>query len=53
MNRQFLISRQLVVSTSQHFNRKLKLDLIPPHETDVIISKTKATAFKKWLESAE
>jgi len=53
VNRQFLISRQSVVSALQHFNRKLKLDLIPPPETDVIISKTKATAFKKWLESTE
>ena len=53
VNRQFLISRQSVVSASQHFNRKLKLDLIPPPETDVIISKTKAIAFKKWLENAD
>ena len=49
-NRQFLVSRQAIQSVVQHFNRKLKLRLIPEPEEEVLISKTKATAFKGWLE---
>jgi DNA-binding LytR/AlgR family response regulator len=49
-NRQYLVSRQAIQSVVQHFNRKLKLRLTPEPEQEVFISKTKATAFKGWLE---
>ena len=49
-NRQYLVSRQAIQSAAQHFNRKLKLQLKPPPEEEVFISKTKASAFKEWLE---
>ena len=49
-NRQYLVSRQAIQSVVQHFNRKLKLRLNPEPEEEVFISKTKATAFKGWLE---
>jgi DNA-binding LytR/AlgR family response regulator len=49
-NRQYLVSRQAIQSVVQHFNRKLKLRLTPEPEEEVFISKTKATAFKGWLE---
>lgn len=49
-NRQFLVSRKAVTAASQHFHRKLLLDLKPSPGTDVFISKTKAVNFKKWLE---
>ena len=49
-NRQYLVSRQAIQSAAQHFNRKLKLQLTPHPDNEVFISKTKASAFKEWLE---
>jgi len=50
-NRQYLVSRQAIISVAQHFKRKLKLHLLPTPEEEVLISKTKAAAFKGWLEA--
>ena len=49
-NRQYLVSRQAIQSAAQHLNRKLKLRLNPDSQEEVFISKTKAAAFKEWLE---
>lgn len=49
-NRQVIISRESVKNLSQHFNRKLKLHLDPSEPFEILISKTKVTDFKKWLE---
>jgi len=51
-NRQYIISRKSVISAGQYFQRKLKLDLKPPPEDEVVISKTRSSAFKKWLEGS-
>jgi len=48
-NRQFIISRKTIVSAIAYFNRKLKLELTPLPPTDVLVSKPKVPAFKKWL----
>jgi len=50
-NRQVIVSRKAVKSLSQHFNRKLKLHIRPQEPFDILVSKVKATEFKKWLES--
>ncbi len=49
-NRQYIVSRLAVRSVVQHFNRKLKLQLSPPPEEEVLISKTKSAVFKRWLD---
>jgi two-component system response regulator LytT len=49
-NRQFIVSRQAVQGASQHFNRKLKLNLQPSPGEEVLVSKSRITDFKKWLE---
>lgn len=49
-NRQFLISRRAVRSARQHLHRKLRLELFPFPASVVLVSKTKAGQFKKWLE---
>jgi len=49
-NRQVIVSRESVKNLSQHFNRKLKLHLDPCEPYEILISKTKVTDFKKWLE---
>ncbi len=50
VNRQFIVSRKSIVSVSEHFNRKLKMNLKPEPESEVLVSKSKSTVFKKWLE---
>jgi len=50
-NRQVIVSRKAVNNLSQHFNRKLKLHLKPQEPFDILVSKVKATEFKKWLEN--
>jgi two-component system LytT family response regulator len=49
VNRQFLVSKKSVQSAEKYFNRKLKLNLDPPAEEDIIISKNNITEFKNWL----
>lgn len=48
-NRQFIIALESITKVHQYFNRKLKLDLLPRFEKEVLISKEKATVFKQWL----
>jgi len=50
-NRQIIVSRKSIKSASQFFDRKLKLDLFPSNKIEVLISKSKVSSFKKWLES--
>ncbi len=48
-NRQCIVSRKAVNAAAIHFHRKLKLELLPPPPEDVLISKPKASEFKRWL----
>ncbi|MDQ1090134.1 LytTR family DNA-binding domain-containing protein [Siphonobacter sp. SORGH_AS_1065] len=34
-----------------HFNGRLKLELMPPDEEEVFVSRDRATAFKEWINS--
>ncbi len=49
-NRQFIISKKAVRAARQHTHRKLILELFPFPDSEVLVSKTKVTPFKKWLE---
>ena len=48
-NRQFIVSRKAVTSVSNYFHRKLKLEIKPDHNKEIIVSKLKTVAFKQWL----
>lgn len=48
-NRQVLISAKSIRKIHNHFNYKLKLELIPKPEFEVIVSRTKVTDFKEWI----
>lgn len=48
-NRQFIISRRAVNAASQYFQRRLKINITPPPNEDLIINKTKVNEFKEWL----
>lgn len=49
-NRQFIVNINSIIKVHSYFNRKLKLEIKPPHTKDIIIGKDKAAAFKRWLD---
>ncbi len=50
-NRQYFLNRRSVKDLSQHFSRKLLVNLTFHHTEDITVSKEKSTEFLKWLES--
>jgi two-component system LytT family response regulator len=48
-NRQLLLHLSAVRSLHAYFNGKLKLDLSPEASNEVLVSRSKAGAFKAWL----
>lgn len=51
VNRQFLINRKAVKEIEYYFARKLLVRLSAPAPEKIIVSKAKASEFKRWLES--
>jgi DNA-binding LytR/AlgR family response regulator len=49
LNRQFIASVGSIAAIHKFFNGKLKLQLKPPSEHEVIVSREKAKAFREWL----
>jgi DNA-binding LytR/AlgR family response regulator len=49
-NRQFLVSRSSIEVIEPYFNGRLMLTVKPAPYTPVIISKEKATHFKRWAD---
>ena len=50
LNRQFITSINAIARISQYFNGKLKVELTPAQEGEVIVSRAKTPVFKNWLE---
>ncbi|MEO1418711.1 MAG: LytTR family DNA-binding domain-containing protein [Bacteroidota bacterium] len=50
INRQMLVNLQAIVSFEPYFNRKIVLELTITTEQPPIVSRTKVTSFKEWLE---
>lgn len=48
-NRQFIVDISAVQQIHNHFNNKLKLTLKPASEHEVLVSRERATEFKKWM----
>lgn len=48
-NRQFILNVKAVSHVHLHFNGRLKLDLTPPTDEDVFISRDRAAEFRAWL----
>jgi two-component system LytT family response regulator len=48
-NRQYMLHIRAVHGMHQFFNNKLKLALKPAADAEVLVSKEKAPAFKKWM----
>lgn len=52
LNRKFIVHIQSIEAVHQHFNGKLKIQLRPAADEEVMVSREKATAFKDWLGDA-
>jgi two-component system response regulator LytT len=48
-NRGFIICIKSVAQIHNYFNGKLKLDLNPPTDKEVLVSREKAMEFKEWM----
>ncbi len=49
-NRQFIISIDAIQKIHPWFKGRLKLDLNPPQQIDLVISSEKSRGFKEWLD---
>ncbi|QHT69185.1 response regulator transcription factor [Rhodocytophaga rosea] len=50
LNRQFLAHIQSIKNINQYFNGKLKLTLQPSPVQEVLVSRERASTFKRWLD---
>ncbi|HEX2934346.1 MAG TPA: LytTR family DNA-binding domain-containing protein [Bacteroidales bacterium] len=51
INRQFIVAFASIQKAHNYFNYKLKLDIVPDPQTEVIVSKTRTAEFKQWMNS--
>lgn len=49
-NRQFVVAISAIEKITKYENSKLKIQVKPKSEIDIIIGKNKASAFKQWLD---
>ncbi|MBL4604863.1 MAG: LytTR family transcriptional regulator [Flavobacteriaceae bacterium] len=49
-NRQMIVAISAINKITKFGNSKLKIQVNPPSEVDIIIGKNKASAFKQWLD---
>ncbi len=49
INRKQIISLDAIAKISAYFNNRLKLDLAPVENSDVIVSRSRVKEFKEWL----
>jgi two-component system, LytTR family, response regulator LytT len=49
VNRKYISSINSITNVHTYFNGKLKVDLLPKVEEEIIVSREKATEFKDWL----
>ena len=50
INRQMIVAFKAIKEIHPHFHNRLKLNLQPETEEEVIVSKRKSSTFKEWLE---
>ncbi|WP_298539073.1 LytTR family DNA-binding domain-containing protein [uncultured Aquimarina sp.] len=50
VNRQFIINRNAIENIKHYFNGKLIVNISPVSKERIVVSKAKATRFKKWVD---
>lgn len=53
INRQFIIHLDAIRQMHAHSKARVRIDLTPPAQEEVIVSTEKSPLFKKWLEGVE
>ncbi len=51
INRHCIISLKSVHKVHNYFNYKLKIEVIPPSSEELIVSKSRTTEFKQWMNN--
>ncbi len=51
VNRQFIVHKDAIANIKYYFNGKLILNVSPVYKEQIVVSKAKSTAFKKWINS--
>jgi len=49
LNRAFIVQIKAIAQIHNYFNGRLKLDLNPAIEKEVLVSREKVTEFKEWM----
>ena len=50
INRKIIINNESVIKINSWFNSRLKLQLNPSHNEDIIVSRERVKSFKEWLD---
>lgn len=50
LNRKFFVRFDAIQQIHSYFNGKLKIDILPNPNTDVVVSRDKSSSFKDWLD---
>ncbi|GAA3990255.1 LytR/AlgR family response regulator transcription factor [Mucilaginibacter dorajii] len=53
ISRQFIVSLKSIHKIHQSFNGQLKIELVPPSNEAILISREKSTQLKKWLDQSD
>lgn len=51
VNRQYVVSKEAILSISFYFNGKLTVKVNPPSQERIVVSKAKAGDLKRWMNS--
>jgi two-component system LytT family response regulator len=51
VNRQFIVQKDAIDNIKYYFNGKLILNVLPIYKEQIVVSKAKSAAFKKWINS--
>jgi DNA-binding LytR/AlgR family response regulator len=51
LNRQFIVSVKAINAIHNYFNNTLKIELKPPIDREIIVSRYTVKSFKDWLDS--
>lgn len=51
VNRQFIVNKNAIANIKYYFNGKLIVNTNPPFKERIVVSKAKASEFKKWMSA--
>jgi len=49
VNRQYIVAADAIQKVHNHFNFKIKVELVADTRLEIIVSRAKTSAFKAWM----